>query len=1058
MDRHYSLKSIVLALMLFTSFISMAQVTNVTQNTNYTTIGAAITAAQVGDVITVAAGTYNGDITINKSITLKGANAGIAGTGTRSAESIINSSKVNFTGSITAVFDGFKVYQTGNATETVTIASTSSVTLKNNVIERFGVSTGTIARAVYTNTDATGAIVIDKNKFTGDDSGNLFGGHKTWQSGIWTSGNTNLTISNNYFEHCRSAMNINTTSAGVTITGNTFTDNGQHITIGGTPSDTYVMGVNEFGTTRDGIVNLSGPQAGYRLNISSSTFEGVLASQLPLTSQFTLEAKMYHKGRLNRNGMVVFVPNNIYVVNSLSTIQLAVNYAVNGNVINISPGTYNEEVSLNKAVTLKGTDAATTIIRASANAGYAVGISSNNAVVRNLTLTRNVPDLSTWFANTNSSNSGIQIGAPGAVIDNVIVKRNRSGFLIHSSGASITNSVIEENRTGLHMGGDLSGMIITNNRIINNTTHGVLFNPEITGNSTNVTGVLVNNNMISGNYHTQISFKNNGSASVTGSVMATCNWLGNSSPVTSTAATTEPGYTTQVPAFFGGTQPATSIDADLGSAGIGSIVATPHLTLGTNASAGVGFDGNMASCDAITTHINNGQCGTTLTAFSQSLFATSIPGATAYRFRVNNGFTIQVVEKSNPHFSLSNLPEYGYAGTYTIDVSAFVNGAWTIYGASCAVQGPPIPATKVWDSQCGGTFNFSADIYANGIAQVSKYRFRVTNGSNVQVLETTNNWFKLRHLQSYAYMTTYTVEVAAFSNGVWAEYGVACQIHTPEALPVTQLTTATCGMTAATFSTDIYCNTVPLAEAYRFRVNSTSGLEVIERPATLFRLNQITGYNYGISYTIDVSVRIGGEWSEYGATCLVHAPAVPPVTGLRAADCGATIATRNTVVYPNLVVNAGTYRFRVISSLGTHILDRPVGNFRFNQLPVVIPAGETVVVDVMTISTNSISSAYGPACNLTLTASARQAQETSIAKVVAYPNPYTAGFAVQTETTSTEKVVVSVYDMSGRPLETFSASPSGLAERKLGYSYAAGIYNIVVTQGAEKTMLQVVKK
>lgn len=1063
MQNTYLFKNISVCLMFFTTFFALGQVTNTTQNTQYTTISAAITAAQPGDVITVAAGTYNENLTINKSITLKGPNATVAGTGTRASEAIINNSKVTFSGAINSTFCGFKIYQTNNTTETVTISSTSSVTFKNNILERFGVTTGQVCRAVYTNPDATGTIIIEGNKFTGDDSGNLFSGHKTWQSGIWTGGNTNLQILNNYFEHCRAGMNINPMSNGVVISGNTFTDNGNHITFGGAPTaGTYTMGANEFGITRDGIINLSGLTNTFKLNIASCTFGGQLASSLPLAQQMMIEAALYHKGRDSRHGLVTFVNNQLFVVNGVSSgIQQAVDYAVAGNIINVSAGTYNEPITVSKSITLKGANPATTIITAPPTGGSStVFLNANNIYFSGFTITRECPTLDSWL--TATRNNGLIVGQQrsGVVIDNVIIKRNRNGIYWAKSQVTVTNSLIEENRTGFNIDGNISGTIITNNIIRNNLTHGIALNNN-TNNIIDVTDVVISNNSITGNYHSNIAFLDDAGWPESGTAMATCNWFGTTDPVTNAVATTEPGYTSQIPGFFGGTIPTAPIDGDLAGAGIANVVATPRLTVGTNmASSGVGFDGNLSSCAAITTQIFASQCGTTIPSFGSGIFANSVTGATAYRFRVNNGFATQVIENNHNYFTLNQLSSYGYAGSYTIEVSCFVNGSWTIYGTSCTVAGPAFPTTKLKDNQCNTTIaGFTTGIFANSVPLVTKYRFRVTNGGNVQLYETDNAWFRLKDLASYAYLTTYTVDVACFSNGVWSDYGPTCTISTPQALPTPVVQSNLCE-TVQAFNAGIYCTNIPLAEGYRFKVESVNGVEIINTPNRYIKLNMLPAYFYNTAYTISAAVQIGGEWSEYGATCIINTPATPPVTNLRTAYCGATINTRNDAVYCDVVPAVSTYRFRITSTSGTQTIDKAVAYFKFKEL-VGIFSGETVVVDVMTISTNGISSPYGTTCNVTLSASAsRPAGEQPEGKVSAktYPNPFVEGFIVQMDGESTEPVSVSVFDMNGRMLDTFTAQPDELSTKQFGAGYAAGIYNITVSQGAEHKVLHVVKK
>ena len=74
---------------LFGSMTIQAATINVPAD--HSTISAAVAAASPGDVIVVAAGTYNESILINKSLVLRGAQANICAVTTRTgAESIIN--------------------------------------------------------------------------------------------------------------------------------------------------------------------------------------------------------------------------------------------------------------------------------------------------------------------------------------------------------------------------------------------------------------------------------------------------------------------------------------------------------------------------------------------------------------------------------------------------------------------------------------------------------------------------------------------------------------------------------------------------------------------------------------------------------------------------------------------------------------------------------------------------------------------------------------------------------------------------------------------------------
>src|SRR5438105_2917899 len=61
--------------------------------TNYATIQAAINAASAGAVINVDAGTYTESVTVNKSLTIRGANASVDARGPRNHESIVTGVK-----------------------------------------------------------------------------------------------------------------------------------------------------------------------------------------------------------------------------------------------------------------------------------------------------------------------------------------------------------------------------------------------------------------------------------------------------------------------------------------------------------------------------------------------------------------------------------------------------------------------------------------------------------------------------------------------------------------------------------------------------------------------------------------------------------------------------------------------------------------------------------------------------------------------------------------------------------------------------------------------------
>ena len=123
---------VLMILMVNISFVS-AEVINVCSSCNYSTIQSAINNASIGDTINVSAGTYPENIVLNKSLTLKGAKAGLdarARSGT-SEESIIDSNSLEIeTNNI--LIDGFKII---NSQKAIYVSQDSeNVNIKNNYI------------------------------------------------------------------------------------------------------------------------------------------------------------------------------------------------------------------------------------------------------------------------------------------------------------------------------------------------------------------------------------------------------------------------------------------------------------------------------------------------------------------------------------------------------------------------------------------------------------------------------------------------------------------------------------------------------------------------------------------------------------------------------------------------------------------------------------------------------------------------------------------------------------------------------------------------------------
>lgn len=280
------------------------------------------------------------------------------------------------------------------------------------------------------------------------------------------------------------------------------------------------------------------------------------------------------------------------------------------------------------------------------------------------------------------------------------------------------------------------------------------------------------------------------------------------------------------------------------------------------------------------------QCGTTLAAINSSIGAVSFSAPVdGYRFRVINTTTNaeQTIDRTAPNFQLTALASYEYATTYSISVMLRRNGTWlNYYGPACLVSTPavlsPGGAAAVTPSQCGITLpNISTLIATTSLQGVTGYRFRVTNltdptaPNQVQTLDRATHWFSLPMLATYAYGTTYSIEVAlkTGNNTSYSGYGAPCSVTTPAVPVITNPGTAT----SATML--FYTTSMNRATSYRFELGfmvAPYTTIIVDRTNHYFSFSNVPGYVPGGQYAVRVAVMTSGTWSPFGEAELLTAP------------------------------------------------------------------------------------------------------------------------------------------------------------------------------------------
>ena len=616
------------------------------------TIQAAINAASAGDVVIVDAGTYLENVTISKSLTLRSIGSGvkpiIQGTDIASGTVTIQASNVTLGGYNQgfAIF-GFDGVSPGIERAAVYIQGVrDAVTIRGNEIIAVG-EAGLLTEFG----NAVTNLVVNSNIF----SGQTFVGSQAGDCGFnnqFTAANvprqlvlissgsgvffTNNTISgtagsSSAASGCTALGQGNVLATidanNATIRGNLFegttTRFGASLRARGT-------GANIFCNTFD-VTGLGAGCSHLVLNATSAANLGSPNSLEGIALQNTFfGGGAYHTGALQiyaNAGQVTAISQtpiaaniadivkatNVTTGEKFCSIQSAINdvFTLNGHEISVVAGTHNEDVTINKSITLRGSSTTTTIISGSCGAGNAtVYFSAANATLKNMTVTRNFSNLTEW--NNCVKNNGILIAGAGtgATVDNVLVTGNRNGIAIEAANTTVKNSIIEANRTGIHMYTNIAGSSIINNFIRNNFTHGVLFNFD-NGGSLISDNVRVNNNSITGNWYSQVNFQGNDPAGSMTNLSFSCNWYGALHPAINATSPGEPGYNAQTPSQFGGTAPAAG--AELRGTKASLIPYTLSLADGTDSDLGTdGFQPTPGSCtvcpgDVLVTNTNTGE-------------------------------------------------------------------------------------------------------------------------------------------------------------------------------------------------------------------------------------------------------------------------------------------------------------------------------------------------------------------------------------------------------------------------------------------------------------------
>lgn len=307
---------------------------------------------------------------------------------------------------------------------------------------------------------------------------------------------------------------------GAIITGNSFSNNSQHIRVRGDYDNT---------------------QFNWNSYWNENSFDKAVVCGINPPND--IQEYSYVSGSITMN----------HVRRIGANIQGEVDHAVANDKVNIKNGTYLEKVIVNKTLTISGEDRDNVIIKGpkTTGTGQTMLLSAPGITLEKVTITRDGNNVTDWAANDNGSGLSFGQGVLNCIVQNIKVTENRNGVYINNSqGNIIKNCLITNNRTGVQLVNNVSNTLIENNDITNNWTLGfVIYYNSVLSPTVNC---VVKDNNITGNWYSGIDCKTV-SPNTTVSYNFANNWWGTSNLNVVTTPAGEPPYANQIPVQFGGT-------------------------------------------------------------------------------------------------------------------------------------------------------------------------------------------------------------------------------------------------------------------------------------------------------------------------------------------------------------------------------------------------------------------------------------------------------------------------------------------------------------------------
>ncbi len=201
-----------------------------------------------------------------------------------------------------------------------------------------------------------------------------------------------------------------------------------------------------------------------------------MARKMASTTLCLLIAASFLLVAVNLNKFTAFAPTIIRVPTDSSTIQGAINMANQGDTIQVSAGTFRENVVINKTVSLIGFAANATFIKATDTLKPALDVRANNVSISGFTVQNGLIGIAVYGFNftlisnvaaVSNARSGIEIDFShnSRIVNSTISSNSFEGLRLGNSTGNFVggNAITQNKNVGIEL--DSSG----NNRVNNNT-------------------------------------------------------------------------------------------------------------------------------------------------------------------------------------------------------------------------------------------------------------------------------------------------------------------------------------------------------------------------------------------------------------------------------------------------------------------------------------------------------------------------------------------------------------------------------------------------------------